>query len=142
MSEGPEPAAFDPTDHTHAEFRRNVKDWLAAHDGECRVKKECKEMLEPLRSTKKALNDKILSFMQVNGWQHVDLSDKSGKLKCAQAKRTETLKASHILQVLGEHLGDPAAAEQLHAAMLGKREVKLVDTLKRTRTRGGGGDDD
>jgi uncharacterized protein YdcH (DUF465 family) len=125
-----------PGDQVDDEFRAAVKSYVDLHD---QLQATAKTQRE-LRKQKTQLSDAILQYMQKNDIDGCKLSD-GGKLIRKQSRRMEALKKEHILDELKKVVQDHTQCENVLVNIFSKRAVDTKDALKRTRTRGGGGDD-
>jgi len=123
---------FDRENPEHAQFAKDVKDYVSLHDSTVAIRKETNRQLAQAKASMAQLADSISEVMAREGWQELQLSDGSGKLKRAESKRTESLKKSHILAELAVALGDKRGAEEALERMLGQRAVQVKGTLRRT----------
>ncbi len=117
------------------DFRDTVKAYIELHD---ELAASARQMRE-LRKQKDALGTRIIEFMRDNAIDECALND--GKLIRKTSKKVETLKKEHILDALKKRLGDDAAAERALVDIYANRAIEETDSLRRTKKRGGGGDD-
>lgn len=116
------------------EFRDAVKAYIDMHD---RLS-EASKQLRDIRKKKKELSAVIVEYMRKNEIDGINVKD--GKLLRKQTKRLEPLKKEHILAELSKTMAEDQA-ENLLVNIFSKRAVTNSDTLRRTKKRGGGGDE-
>ena len=112
------------TEHT---FKDAVKTFVALHDEITEQQKQFRE----LKRKKAELAEGILTFMKQNGIDEFQVGD--GKLQRKASKRTEGVKREHILNTLKAALADEQRAEACLTQIYSHRNVKEMETLKRTR---------
>lgn len=117
------------------EFKAAVKSYVDLHD---QLQTTAKQQRD-LRKQKNELSDVILRYMQKNDIDGCKLSD-GGKLVRKQSRRMEALKKEHIMDELKKVVQDQSQCENVLVNIFSKRVVDTKDSLKRTRTRGGGED--
>ena len=116
------------------EFRAAVKGYVDLHD---QLQATAKTQRE-LRKQKNELSDAILQYMQKNDIDGCQLTD-GGKLVRKQSRRMEALKKEHIMDELKKVVQDQSQCENVLVNIFSKRVVDTKESLKRTKTRGGGG---